>query len=221
MKLLAFLLLLSASAQAYTPPKAGTVRIIEDFQGGPEGKFPVNWRTYPFQRGKAREVYQVAAEHGNHFLRALDSQNFSVQIFREFSWATNEYPKLSWRWRAQTIPAGGDERNADTNDSACGVYVVFGKYTGTAIKYVWSSTLPVGTIIEKKPGHFYLVVVNSGESRLKQWHAVSINALQDYQRLFKMPPSRPPSGFGILTDGNALQTTAACDYDDFQVSHED
>lgn len=210
--------LLGTELWGFTPNRVPPRRVIEDFADEPLGRFPKSFRTYPFQREKARLVYQVKEESGNAYLNALDTQNLSLQIFREFGWNVEEHPTFSWRWRAQNLPAGGNERNVETNDSACGVYVVFGKYTGTAIKYVWSSTLPVGTVIEKKPGRFF--IVSKERSSSKEWHRVTVNVLEDYRRLFKKDPNRAPSGFGILTDGNALQTTASCDYDDFVIARD-
>ncbi len=196
-----------------------TARIIEDFQDEEVAKFPRIFGTYPFLRGSAQRVYRIKMEDGNKYLNALDSQDISVQIFREFHWTIADYPLFSWSWRARALPAGGDESKTEANDSACGLYVVFGKYTGTAIKYVWSSTLPVGTVLEKKPGQFFIIVKESGEKHKDQWQPVTVNVLEDYLRLFKHKPDREPSGFGILTDGNALHTRSSCDYDDFVILH--
>jgi len=197
---------------------ADGTRNVEEFTQYETGKFPISFRTYPFQRGKALDVYKVQEENGNKFLHALDAKDVSVQVFKRFSWNPKLHPHFSWRWRPVTLPKGGNETNGAPNDSACGVYVIFGGYTGNAIKYVWSSTLPAGTVVEKKPNKFYIVVLDSGSDLVGSWQTRAVNIVDDYKRLFKSEPSQNPEGFGLLTDGNATHTPAVCDYDDFKIS---
>src|SRR5262249_47466047 len=149
-----------------------------------------SFRTYPFQRGKAQDVYAVKEENGNKFLHASDDKDVSVQVFKRFVWNTKQYPNFSWRWRAVTLPKGANENNGQPNDSACGIYVTFGGYTGNAIKYVWSSTLPAGTVVEKKPGKFYMIVRQSGAASAGQWETEAVNVYEDYKKLFKSEPSK-------------------------------
>ena len=42
------------------------------------------------------------------------------------------------------LPTGAIESDDNKNDRAWDVYVVFGRYSGVALKYVWSTSLPVG-----------------------------------------------------------------------------
>ncbi|MDO8643635.1 MAG: DUF3047 domain-containing protein [bacterium] len=189
--------------------------LIEDFSKGMVGKLPVRFRTYPFQRGKAEKVYQIRKEGENGYLQAVDNRDLSVAIFREFSWDLKKYPMISWKWRAQVLPEEGDERFGPNqkNDSACGVYVIFGKYSGRALKYVWSTLAPVGTVVHKKE-NLFIFVKNSGTSEKGSWQDVHVNVLEDYKKVFGQEPSNP-TGIGFLTDGNATHTPAACDYDTF------
>ena len=210
--------LLAVATLSSAALRAEGARNVENFTQYDVDKFPKSFRTYPFQRGKAEKVYIVKDENGNKILHASDDQDISVQTFKRFMWNVKEYPNFSWKWRAITIPKGADERNGMPNDSACGIYVTFGGYTGNAIKYVWSSTLPAGTVVEKKPGKFYILVVESGSGNVGSWETKSVNVMEDYRRLFKSEPSKDPEGFGLLTDGNATHTPAVCDYDDFQIS---
>lgn len=205
-------------ADPYAPKKLPSLRLIDDFSQYELEKFPSSFRTYPFQRGKAMEVYTVKADSDNKYLNATDEKDISVQVFKRFLWDTKQYPHFSWKWRAVTLPKGADENNGRPNDSACGIYVTFGGYTGNAIKYVWSTTLPAGTIVEKKPNKFYIIVVESGSGQVGRWQTAAVNVVEDYKRVFKKDPKKDPDGFGLLTDGNATHTPAVCDYDDFKIS---
>lgn len=182
------------------------------------GNFPLGWSTFPFQGGKAKQVYKVEEENAKKFIQAYDHKELSVRIMNDFIWPLFKYPNFSWQWRAQELPKGGREDSHATNDSACGVYVAFGKTSGVALKYVWSSTLPLDYVWEKDPGKFYIIVKASGGMKLKQWRTVKVNILEDYKKYFKKDPKKDPSGIGILTDGNATHSTAACDYTDFKIS---
>ncbi|MFO1519456.1 MAG: DUF3047 domain-containing protein [bacterium] len=193
--------------------------VEDDFSKNDKGgDFPKGWKTYPFQMGKAKAVYKIGEENGKKFVRANDSQDISMPIFKDFPWPLEDYPILKWRWRAQQLPVGAKENSRDTNDSACGVYVTFGKTSGIAIKYVWSSSLPPGHVWAKEPGEFYVVVMDSGSGKLGQWQEQKANVLADFKKLFGKDPSRDPTAIGIMTDGNATHTASACDYGDFVIS---
>lgn len=195
-----------------------TSKKIESFERYEVNQFPTYFKTWPLQRSKAKQVYQIKTEGQNQYLSAEDLENLSVQIFREFDWKIQYYPYLKWRWRANHLPEGANETEPEKNDSACGIYIIFGKTTGTALKFTWSTTLPVGTIYEKKPGELVFKILDSGTTHLHQWqsHSIPIPAL--YEELLKTKIKRNPTGIAILTDGNAVQKPAACDYDDFEIS---
>lgn len=182
------------------------------------GKFPKSWRTWPLQRGDASKVYRVGEEDGKRFIRAKDDLNLSKQIFLNFNWVIEKRPMLSWKWRAETLPAGAAESNDATNDSACGIYVVVGKWSGHAIKYVWSTTLAPGTVVTRRDGKLKIKVLDSGSSKLGQWVHHKVDVTRDYEELFGRKLKKNPSGIGILTDGNAVKKPAACDYASFAIS---
>lgn len=195
---------------------AGSKTTLDDLSSSKVGDFPKRWRTWPLQRGKAEQVYTVAEEGGQRFIHARDEADLSQQIFLNFNWPLEEKPNLSWRWRATELPAGAAESNDATNDSACGVYVVFGKYSGHAIKYVWSTTLPAGQVVTRHSGKLKIKVMDTGSK--KGWSSHTVNVIEDYKALFNAEPDKVPSGIGILTDGNAVHKPAGCDYTGFAIS---
>lgn len=193
-------------------------KTIENFQRYADGKFPTWWKTWPMQRGDAQQVYRVKVGGNKHYLAAYDDKDLSEQIMNVFIWDTNEYPYLNWRWRPKVLPAGAIESQDDKNDSACGVYIIFGRYSGVASKYVWSTSLPKGTVVSRRGGDLRILSMGSGQGGVGRWHGYSVNALESAEKLFGKPMTRKPTGIGILTDGNATHTAAACDYADFVVS---
>jgi len=192
--------------------------LIDDLSSSKVGKLPRWWKTWPMQREKAERVYSIGEENGKRFIRAHDADNVSQQLFINFHWPIAEKPMLSWKWRATKLPDGGNESNDATNDSACGVYVVVGKYSGHAIKYVWSTTLAPGTVVSRRDGKLKIKVVDSGPQKMADWVWHKLDVRKDYEKLFGKKLDKNPSGIAILTDGNNVGKPAGCDYADFDIS---
>ncbi|MDL1872066.1 DUF3047 domain-containing protein [Deltaproteobacteria bacterium PRO3] len=200
----------------FAPLAAAEEIVVDGLAASEVGAFPKNWKTYPFHYGKAEKVYKVAEENGRKILRADDSQDISVPIFKDFAWDIAKYPYLKFRWRAQKIPAGSRETSPATNDSACAVYVGFGRTS--ALKYVWSASLGEGSYWAKNPGKFYIIAKQNGSGSVGRWTEETVSVKEDYQKYFGRPLEKKPSGIGVMTDGNATHQPAACDYADFRIA---
>lgn len=219
--------------------------MLEDFQKYGGNPFS-DWQ-YRKEYSKAASVYSIIEENGRKFLRASTQRGSSmVQIGKQvnennllsknkISWDIYTYPNLNWEWRVRTIPSGGNENQDRKNDSAASIYVVFQKvrvpFAGWQyqpanwIKYVWSSTLPVGTVITRKFSRFGMslyegkyIVVASGQKDLGKWTAFKRNVLADYRTHFGGNPSFHPIVIGILTDSNSTKSNAEADYDNIKVT---
>ena len=212
-----------------SPPQRGddhrmTV-MIEDFDDSAPGGFPLTWKAWRGDDDLARKLYTIREEKGNRYLHAADDGTSIIIRKRVSEWDANEYPVLSWRWRATVLPEGGDERIGSRNDSSVAVYVVLDQnFIGVpkTLKYVWSTTVPVGTHYRRKGiGRPHVIVLESGEEKLGQWVEESVDVHADYVRIFGKDPPRKAVGIGILTDGNATGTDSRGDYDDFVVHRRD
>lgn len=222
MKKLAVIILVAAAffAAEGTINSQGRSVLLDDFSGTAPGNIPKRWRTWPLQRSKAAQVYKIAEEDGFRYIRAYDASDLSQQIFLNFNWRTESYPKLSWKWRPTKLPDGANESNDASNDSACGVYVIFGQYTGNAIKYVWSTGLPIGKTVTRRDGKLKIKVLESGPENINSWKAEKVDVIEDYKKLFGSAPEKRPSGIALLTDGNAVHKPSGCDYSAFEISSE-
>ena len=187
-----------------------------NFNGDSIGGLPKSWQT----RGNAqRTVYQIQAEpDGNRYL-AAESAGSDVQLGIEMESRPQEFPILSWRWRVNELPRGGDERNSGTLDSAASVYAVLGsRLFPRVLKYVWSTSVPTGSSF-KHPGsdRMAIIVVNSGAGSLGQWQQVSRDLVADFKAAFG---SAPPTqiAIGVKTDSDSTRSSARADYDDIQLS---
>ncbi len=219
--------------------------MLEDFQkynGNPFSDWSFEKEYY-----KAASIYTIVEENGEKYLRASTFKvNSMVQLGKQVNknklvgknkvnWNIYTHPNISWDWRVKVIPADANERLDDMNDSAASIYVVFQKsrvpfanwqkQPANWIKYVWSSTLPVGTVVSKKVtkmGVFLYegktIVVAAGKKDLGKWLTFKRNVLADYQTHFGGNPSFQPSVIGILTDSNSTGSKAEADYDNIKAS---
>src|SRR2546422_811620 len=123
--LLVVVMMLSLAVVGYAEDQAAINRVLplETFDEYPPASFPEQWKVRGDET-KARAIYQVAEEGGNHFLHArADKQD--VQIGLSHAFQPKEFPLLRWRWRVDQLPPGADERTEKTNDSAAAVYAIF------------------------------------------------------------------------------------------------
>ncbi|MEI9952417.1 MAG: DUF3047 domain-containing protein [Pseudomonadota bacterium] len=131
---------------------------------------------------------------------------------------------LSWRWRAQTLPKGGNECQAGKGDSAAVIYVSWRRtlrwYT---LKYVWSAVGSKGAVCDKKSSPFVAqntVVLETG-APLNAWKTERIDLKAEFRKHFEggdMTASVPDFlGVGIMSDGDQTHSDSAADYADFVV----
>ncbi len=187
------------------------------FSEGDLGGFPSRWKARE-QGGK--EVYSVRQDNEGVFLHAESIGN-AYTIGHKVSVDLEKNPYLNFSWRAIELPEGGNEESKVTNDGALGVYVVFEGWAmpPKSIKYVWSTTLPAGTVTESPYSkRAKIVVLRSGEEGMGHWHDEAVNVLEDYRRLFGSDDVPGVRGIGVLTDSDNTGTQAAGDYRSFRFS---
>ncbi|MFQ5690047.1 MAG: DUF3047 domain-containing protein [Gemmatimonadota bacterium] len=193
--------------------------VLEDFESSPVGKLPVGW-SWRSQDEHKKKPYRVREENSNKYLEATDDGE-SVILGKDVSWNLREYPYVSFRWRVHELPEGGDERFDDKVDSAAGVYFVYRKVFGKiprSVKYVWSTTLPVGSAVRRAGvGKPWMIVADSGTEHLGEWRTHVFNLREAYERTFGGRPPNKPIGIGILSDANSTHSHAYADYDDIRV----
>ena len=193
---------------------ASPVIILESFEDYPQQTFPRRWKARGEQHD-AEKIYRIEEQDGNHFLHAR-AEDKAIQIGLPYAFAPQAFSRLRWRWRVTQLPRGGDERRAETYDSAAGVYVIFGSSLMPHIlKYVWSASVPVGAHIQNP---FYwrakVIVLQSGDLALGQWREETVNFSADYRSVFGAAPDQV-LGIGLMTSADSTKSIAEADYDDF------
>jgi len=208
-----------------TEANAQTARVIEDFEQYEEGVVPENWVRVNSQDDvrpvkealDEGEAFEVRTENGNQFVRLYTNDEyirFSMRNGKEFDSNLKEHPRLKWRWRALKLPKGASEK--DENDTGGAVYVTFGTdWLGRpkSIKYTYSSTLPVGTVVSFGP--LKVIVTQSGrEPQTSSWKTEQRHVINDYKQVFGDDPPDRPVSITLSGDSDTTHDASKVDIDD-------
>ena len=221
-----FLLVCSAGTNivAAQNPNNNNARIVDDFNGYEEGAIPAWWglqgrRVFPLDPSmrEAGEYYAIHVDESGKFLR-MQVKDESVRIVMPneegMDWSLEDHPRISWQWRVQQMPDGAREDRDALDDTAGAVYITFSfNFFGQprSIKYTYSSTLPVGTVVSQ--GRLKVIVVASGPTQLEKWIRIDRDVAEDYRIMFgKNPPDRPVS-IALWSDSDSIHGMSEIDID--------
>lgn len=228
--LIAWLLVLAGALLARPAPTAAqstSPQSIDDFESYAPGATPAQWK-YITREEEARPAstktgpdkrFSVVEEAGNRFVRAFTqgkALRFTQRNGSEFDWRLGRRPYLQWKWRANRLPQGASEKGK--NDTGGAVYVTFGSdWLGRpkSIKYTYSSSLPVGTVLDFGP--LKVLVVASGREDTGHWRTETRNVVQDYRNLFGDDPPGKPLSITLWSDSDSTGSTAEVDFDDIRL----
>jgi len=179
-----------------SPGASGDSILIEDFRSPDERGFPQGWGA---QRSvvTAHETYMIQEEDGVSFLRAKKA---SQRVYtKQMTWDPKTHPVLVWRWRLQTVPEG--------EEFIAAVYPSLDTdmmFIPVNTKYVWSATLPVGSIKEGGMFSSTEIVIRSGAEPVGEWVEERVNVYEDFLKIHNHEPA--PLAWGIsLLGGSAVE----------------
>ncbi len=170
--------------------------LIEDFGNPGERGFPKGWGA---QRSvvTAHETYVIQEEGGVSFLRA---QNASQRVYtKQMAWDPKTHPVLVWRWRLQSVPEG--------DGFIAAVYPSLDTdmmFIPVNTKYVWSATLPVGSIKEGGMFSSTEIVIRSGPEPVGEWVEERVNVYKDFLEIHNHEPAALAWGISLL-GGSAVE----------------
>ena len=134
--------------------------------------------------------------------------------------------KLRWKWRAMALPIGANECKDGLGDSSASVYVAWKRWLKIySLKFVWSTTVPKGTLCLGTSNLFLeqaTVVLESGPP-LGTWISEEIDLATEFRQAFADgDPSAPVPellGLGVMSDGDQTHSLSAADYGSFTLLH--
>jgi Protein of unknown function (DUF3047) len=210
---------------------AGVV-LVDDFESYEDGALPLKWK-YLHERKlvwleekfmRPRERFYVVEEDGNKALRVhVEGEAVHLSMANEedgFDWDLTRNPRLAWDWRAIRLPENAREDEKKLNDTGAGLYVIF-KFEGfifkrpKAIKYAYSSTLPVGSVVSY--GKLQVIVVSSAVDGIGEWQHITRNVIDDYRMVFGSDPPERPLSIRLWGDSDNTDTLAEADFDNIRM----
>ncbi|MDF1820252.1 MAG: DUF3047 domain-containing protein [Alcanivoracaceae bacterium] len=150
-------------------------------------------------------------------VRATASDSASGLI-REARVSVDDTTQLGWSWRADALPdyAGKvAEKDKDGDDFVARVYVIhegFFPWQTRAINYVWSQQHAVGSHWPNPfTGNAVMVVVQSGDEGLGQWHTFERSVRADFARYHDIAIERIDA-IAVMTDADNTDGNASACY---------
>jgi outer membrane protein OmpA-like peptidoglycan-associated protein len=211
---LSFVFALCASSAASVIPVT-KFRSLEMPGGAPAG--------WALEKKAGTPSLKIEKEGENFYYLHLLSQgssSFGVRTSARIN--VKEFPVISWRWKVDRLPAGGDVRKKATDDQALQVYVAF-KETGfpavlntPVIGYIWDNEAPKGW-----SGHstqiggdkMRYIVLRNKTDKTGQWYTERRNIYEDYKKLFGDINAGEPLGVttGLQVHINTQRTKTSAD----------
>lgn len=171
--------------------------------------------------------YSVVQEGGNPVLLASSLRSASA-LTRSLSPAESEDVearpglRISWSWRiTEGLGNDHDERNADGDDYAARVFVIFGSgnlaSADRALLYVWAASEPVGTTYRSPVvDEVATFVLRSGSRRVGEWIRETRDVHADYREAFGEEPG-PVAGVALMVDSDDTGSRATARFDDLEL----
>lgn len=186
---------------------------VEDWSAVPAGTrgIPPGWKGGQSWGSPAFDF--VVEPEGTANVLHLRSKGDSSTINKEIRVNVKETPILEWRWKAVTLPKGGDARKKPTDDQALQLYVTFERFPSMVrsriIGYIWDASAPEGSVVRsEKSGLVTYVVVRSGPKELGKWLGESRNVSEDYKRIYGEEPGEPAKAVSIAIDSDDTGSSA-------------
>ncbi len=180
---------------------------------------PNRWQMVEVRR---RTDYSAAQLDGRSCLRAYSRNGASILLTRlSVNPATCAW--FSWGWRVDQFVEGEALERKHGSDASARVYVYFDvgglPWQKRNIDYIWSASLPAGTVLESAfSSESKIIVVESGTSAAGQWRTVERNLKADYERCFGKGPLPRVIAIGRMTDTDNTDGEALAYFDDLRVS---
>jgi len=197
-------------ASALTADEIGPAGWREDFR-----TYPAGWEIRPKSGVKVAEFRVEPTADGGRALR-MTADNASAMLATHLGHVDlRRTPILRWRWRATTLPIGGDGRIPERDDQAIGVYISSGGWLRQkSIAYRWETDTPVGAegetsyaagIVKTK----WIALRNAGDAG--EFFTEERNAAQDFLRLFGFVPD--DVSVGVVCNSQYTGTAAVAELD--------
>lgn len=191
------------------------------------------WHAVPIP-GKRMTAYVADTKDGRRAIRAEAEASASLWR-RKVDLPAERLTDVHWSWWVDEASPGADLTDADHSDAPARVVFAFDgdrsrlpqrtrlmfdlarALTGeeppyATLMYVWSDTLPVGTMVKShRSDRVRKIVLDSGTASMRRWRDHRRNVAADFERVFGERPGRL-IGVALMTDADNTGTHARAWY---------
>ena len=178
------------------------------------GGAPAGWA---LEKKTGAPSIRMEKEENSYYLHLLSPGNSSFGVRTSAQVNVKDIPIISWRWRVDKMPVGGDVRKQGTDDQALQVYIAF-KETGfpaalntPVIGYIWDNEAPKGwsgRSTQIGGDKMRYIVLRNKTDKTGQWYTERRNIYEDYKKLFPDINGGEPLGVttGVQVHINSQRT---------------
>lgn len=151
---------------------------------------PIGWALEKKAGAPSLKLEKDGEKYYLHLMSHGDS-SFGVRTSAQVN--VKDVPVLSWRWRVDKLPAGGDVRKQSMDDQALQIYIAF-KETGfpavlntPIVGYIWDNEAPKGwsgRSTQIGGDKMRYIVLRNKTDKTGQWYTERRNIYEDYKKLF-------------------------------------
>jgi hypothetical protein len=188
------LVVLLAGAAPSKPPDAdgGTEVLIEDFRDA-----KVFYGRWKIKKWDSVVQLSFLQEGGAPFVK-LVCNNASWAFLHELDVDLQRTPVLTWSWKADVLPSGGDGRYEATEDEAAQMYVffpgagAFPKLNPRIVGYTWETIPEPGTYyVSPKNENTRVFVLRNGKDGLGVWRHEERDVAADFRKAYGVAAPKP------------------------------
>ncbi len=179
------------------------------FEGQVQNGVPAPWQLHVHRRGRgAAATFPQDPNRGKVVRLVADRSSFFLHD-RTRPVDPAQHPWLSWAWKVDQHPNGGDVRAR--SDQAAQVLIVFDEKTWIrqhTISYIWDSQAPVNQWFDDNTvvARVRALVLDSGNANLGDWREHRRNIVNDYKAAFDA--QQVPKVLGVIVQCNANNTNS-------------
>jgi hypothetical protein len=195
-------------------PRGSAAPVLEVESFGAASAFFSQWK---IKKWVGNVTLDFLRDSGNPFLR-LTCPSSSWAFVKKLDMNLDVTPVLTWSWKVDELPKGGDGRHIETDDEAAQVYVffpgkgLFGSLDNRIIGYTWEDVPEPGTFYTspKNKNTKVFVLRNRGDG-LGVWRTESRDVQADYRAAFGEEAPRPVA-ICFQIDSDDTRSTARSDF---------
>jgi hypothetical protein len=176
------------------------------------------WRIIPRESGRVN-YYRVVDDPVLPYVHSSYQPGYETAVlgFEVPDGRRSSFHHLTWKWRADVLPRGGDECARGAEDSAAVVYVTWKRglrwYT---LKYVWSAVGAKGNVCGRTRNPFVAqdtIILETG-GPVGVWKDETIDLDAQFRAHFD-DDAPDLQGLGLMSDGDQTRSESAADYAGF------